>query len=419
MIPPLFETKFAGPRSWLSTDGKRDLRIDLLRGYAMLAIIVDHVGGDQSWLYSITGGNEFLASAAEGFIFMSGLVTGIVYAGAAARGLGDALLKVLKRARRLYVFTVGLTLGLPLLAGLLNLDWDIPYNDVPLVDWLVSVLTLHRTYFLADVIMVYALLFPGAALALLLIVQGQTRIVLAGSWALWLLWQIWPQYATVPWDIADNAVFNLAPWQVVFFTALVIGVHRRAVLDKLRRVSPALGVAISLPLLILSVVFFHFRYQVIGALLPDHNADAVLEFVFGKSDLRAGRLLEFAIIAFFAFSAVTLLWKPLHRAVCWLLLPLGQNSLAAYTIHMVVVAVAAKITEMLFGLAGPTRLETTLTQVCAVALVWLGVRIMPAITSLANLLDVAELGMLGEAKDAVLARIPSVLILPLRRPGSA
>src|SRR5579859_2269688 len=50
----------------------RDLRIDLLRGLAVLAMVIDHIAGP-SKLYLITGGNHFYTSAAEGFIFLSGL----------------------------------------------------------------------------------------------------------------------------------------------------------------------------------------------------------------------------------------------------------------------------------------------------------------------------------------------------------
>src|ERR1700716_3724342 len=56
----------------------RDLRIDFLRGYLVFAMVVDHVRGP-SWLYAVTGGNRFFTSAAEGFIFISGLVAGMVY----------------------------------------------------------------------------------------------------------------------------------------------------------------------------------------------------------------------------------------------------------------------------------------------------------------------------------------------------
>src|SRR5438874_1921460 len=58
--------------------GRRDARLDLLRGFAVFAMVVDHFGG-KSWLTLLTGGNEFLVSAAEGFVFLSGFVMGMVY----------------------------------------------------------------------------------------------------------------------------------------------------------------------------------------------------------------------------------------------------------------------------------------------------------------------------------------------------
>ncbi len=53
-----------------SAESARSLRIDLLRGYCVFAMVVDHVGGP-SILYLLTGGNRFYTSAAEGFIFIS------------------------------------------------------------------------------------------------------------------------------------------------------------------------------------------------------------------------------------------------------------------------------------------------------------------------------------------------------------
>src|SRR5919205_1462897 len=60
--------------------GRRDLQLDLLRGFAVFAMVVDHFGG-RSLLTFLTGGNEFLVSAAEGFVFLSGFVMGMVYGG--------------------------------------------------------------------------------------------------------------------------------------------------------------------------------------------------------------------------------------------------------------------------------------------------------------------------------------------------
>src|SRR5713226_7749088 len=89
---------------------RRDLRLDLLRGFCIFAMVVDHFGGD-SWLYAITGGNRFYVSAAEGFIFISGLIMGQAYRHKRDRsGLPAAMGEALLRARTLYVATVALTL---------------------------------------------------------------------------------------------------------------------------------------------------------------------------------------------------------------------------------------------------------------------------------------------------------------------
>src|SRR5260221_12419008 len=88
----------------------RDLRLDLLRGFCIFAMVVDHFGGD-SWLYAITGGNRFYVSAAEGFIFISGFVMGQAYRTKRDRaGLTAAMVEALRLARTLYIATVPLTL---------------------------------------------------------------------------------------------------------------------------------------------------------------------------------------------------------------------------------------------------------------------------------------------------------------------
>src|SRR3954447_17721513 len=80
----------------------RDPRLDLLRGFCVFAMIVDHIGGT-SWLYALTGGNRGPVTAAEGFVFLSGLVLGMVSRRRVMRdGLGSAIRSSLSRAWTLY-----------------------------------------------------------------------------------------------------------------------------------------------------------------------------------------------------------------------------------------------------------------------------------------------------------------------------
>jgi hypothetical protein len=62
-------------------------------------MIADHIGGESSWLYALTGGDRFFVSAPELFVVVSGLTMGIVYGGVLARyGTRAVLSKALGRA---------------------------------------------------------------------------------------------------------------------------------------------------------------------------------------------------------------------------------------------------------------------------------------------------------------------------------
>ena len=73
------ETLFAAliSHAEMSGNATRDLRIDFFRGIALYMIIVDHVPGDP--LSYFTYGRFGFSDAAEIFVFLSGVVCGIVY----------------------------------------------------------------------------------------------------------------------------------------------------------------------------------------------------------------------------------------------------------------------------------------------------------------------------------------------------
>ena len=231
---------------WRYEAGGRDLRLDLLRGFAVSAMVTDHIGGERSWLYAITGGDAFFVSAAEVFVFISGLLVGLIYAGVIARqGLSAALRKGLQRAWSLYLLAVTLTLTFMALSAQLGLSWGSKVAATTWPDLIISVLTLHRTFYLTDILLLYTLLVLAAVPVLILLTHGHTFSVLAGSWGLWALWQLAPQHVQLPWSIADNSVFNFPAWQVLFVTAMAIGYHRQRLERRLTRIPERLTLAIS------------------------------------------------------------------------------------------------------------------------------------------------------------------------------
>src|SRR6185369_744151 len=151
----------------------RDPRLDLLRGFCVFAMIVDHIGGT-SWLYTITGGNRGPVTAAEGFVFLSGLVLGIVSRQRLLRhGLRASVRSTLARAWTLYRLTVALTLAFVLLtvATDLNLWVDRGLFAAP-TSWsslVVSIALVHFTWHGTNILALYTLLLAVAPVALFLL----------------------------------------------------------------------------------------------------------------------------------------------------------------------------------------------------------------------------------------------------------
>lgn len=363
---------------WRYAGGKRDVRLDFLRGFAAFAMIVDHVSGTRSWLYFITGGDAFYASAAEAFVFISGLVLGIVYRDIIARhGIGAALSKSLKRAWTLYALTVFLTLSFAAFSSLLNLPWALHLRGRDAIGFVVGAFTLHQTFHLADVLLMYTFLLLGAGPLLTLLARGQMRWVLAGSWGLWLVWQIWPAQAQIPWAIAGNEVFKLAAWQSVFVTAVVIGYYRRALEQRLAWL-PVEAVLVAAALLVAAAAVLYFH--LLGS---PYGPNPLAAQLFGKPDLRVGRLIVFAGVFSFAFALTTVFWQPIRALLGWLLLPLGHHALGAYAMHIFVVGLLWRLASQILGDNRSATLNS-LIELTGVGIVWGAIVLWPAVGSVAD-----------------------------------
>jgi hypothetical protein len=354
-------------------EGKRDIRLDLLRGYAIFAMVCDHVA-NISWITPFTGANRFVVSAAEGFVFLAGLVLGMVYGGRVQKegwlaGAGG----VLRRAMILYGVTVGLTLLFVALFRFtelrLWLDRSYGLGLTDPVELLVGTLTLRYTYHGTDILWMYTVLIAAAPLLLLALWYGLTLPVLVGSWAIWLAFQFYPSQPVIPWVATNVNYFPVSAWQVLFVTGLVMGYHNqaiRSVLGRLPERQALAAFAIGLGWLIVVQ-----RAQDTGRLaswpLIGWMAGEGYLLLFEKTSLPIGRLVAFAIVAGFAYSLATVLWVPLRRLLGWLLLPLGTSSLRAYGTHLLVIVLVYNI-DALAELYDRSRTANTVLQVVAVGL---------------------------------------------------
>lgn len=365
---------FAFPRSlhldWAyAVADKRDLRIDLLRGFAVFVMIVDHFGG-ASWLYLITGNNSFFVSGAEAFVFISGLVVGMVYGGIALKqSLRVAQVKALERAWTLYKLTIALTFIFAIVSKFFVLPWADAFRIDNPFTWLLDVVTLHRTFYLADVMLMYTFLMICAAGALWLLVHQRTGVLLALSFAAWLAFQIAPADVNLPWRIEGNGTFNLAAWQLLFFVAMVLGYHRDAVAKQLSQIPRAPYLLLSGLTMVVLVNLYHTNGAFLTALDPNIDVDAAMRFLFLKGALAPGRLIAGLIVFQFAYLAATTLWQPIWALFGWLLMPLGQNALYSYTMHVFIISIA-HITFHFFPTVPTMGTLNTALQLLTILLIW-------------------------------------------------
>jgi hypothetical protein len=206
----------------------RDLRIDLIRGIALLVIFVDHVPNNVLAWYTL---HRFaFIDCADVFMFLSGYVSGLVFTTAFLRdGFAACCRKAVRRCSQLYLAHVlisGISFGV--LYAYLRVGLALPgeqqlYTFASHPFWTVVHLALleHMPYLLC--ILPVFVLFVGAAP---LLAWGMTRrklVVFLVPTALYLAAQVFSAFnlywypGHIPWG------FNVFAWQLVFVIGFIFG----------------------------------------------------------------------------------------------------------------------------------------------------------------------------------------------------
>lgn len=353
---------------------KRDLRLDFLRGFAVLMMVVDHFGGS-SWLYLITGGNTFFTSGAEAFVFISGLVTGLVYGAIALKeGLKAAQIKALRRALTLYKLNLVLTV----LFAAFSLHFELPWAKDVQIDnplrFVLDVIMLRQTMYLTDIPLLNSFLMLLTPVALWLLYKKRTCWLVAGSGMLWMAFHLFTNQMQFPWPIAGNTTFHLAAWQLLFFLAMAVGYHCTRLTEKLNQI-PRRPYFVLAGVLLIGLVQFHASNgTMLSQIIPDVDKTDWMTTFFQKSTLAPGRLIASFIVFQFAYLAATLFWKPLSTNLGWIFVPLGQNSLYCYSMHVIVIGLYfALIPHLPINIPAMGTLNTGL-QLLVMFLIWSMIR---------------------------------------------
>lgn len=210
---------------------KRMIALDMLRGYALVCIMVDHI--PNSVLRNTTLGNFAVFDAAELFVLLSGFLVGLVWQTVEAKqGRKAAQWRFTRRAFEVWRALVigGVILAL-LSAGLLALGmkhtaiWNqyaVWVIDNPL-GYLGTLATMWLQPNLLDVLAVYVILIASAPVLVPILLRWPVVFGLASV----ITWWFAPELnKMIPNHSNDGLLFDPFGWQMLFYTGAAMALFR-------------------------------------------------------------------------------------------------------------------------------------------------------------------------------------------------
>jgi hypothetical protein len=217
----LRRTDFVGMSGQVAQNGvsSREPRVDVLRGFALLCIFVDHIPGDD--LNTLTPRNFGFSDAAELFVMLAGFASMTAYGRSFDRdGARAGLRRIAQRCLRLYVFQIGLLLATLMIVW----SWTTHFRLTPLdlapmlaggVPSIVRGLLLQAQPSNLNILPLYIVL-----LAIFPILYAGMRVspvlALSTSGLLWIATNLDPNLNFIDPVDGNHWFFNPFAWQFLF-----------------------------------------------------------------------------------------------------------------------------------------------------------------------------------------------------------
>ncbi len=215
--------------------------LDMLRGYALVCIMLDHM--PIGVLRNVTLSNFAVFDAAELFVLLSGFLVGMVWVKVEARhGRWTAQKRFLKRAVQVWL---ALIIGAVLLALFSSLLFALHMNHTAVwfqysrwifehpIGYLATVGLMWMQPNLMDVLALYVLLIATAPVTVPFLLRYPLA-ALTVSAAIWFFAE--PLNALVPNQRpVPGLLFNPFGWQLLFFVGVAMGAFRSQIMPVLLR----------------------------------------------------------------------------------------------------------------------------------------------------------------------------------------
>jgi hypothetical protein len=299
----------------------RILALDYLRGFFIVVIIVDHLWRWPNLFQFASGRGELWASAAEGFVIISGLLVGYV------RGyknrqqpLKQVSGKLVRRGLTLYVWMIITTLALVGASWLLNFRGSMAYIPIPHFAWqqlITDTLSLTYVHSLTHFLYLYAIFLILSPAAIWLMRQGRAWAVIVASALAWWLGIL----LEVEW----------LQWQILFFVPSVAGFYLDSLFTRYYRLQLPIRRTIRYGTIALTVITVGIAMAVAFSYPPGEYESTL----FGRDPVTFATILTSFAWFIGLLSLFQLLLPQIEKWLGWLLGTFGGRSLTAYILHTI------------------------------------------------------------------------------------
>lgn len=370
-----------------SVPGRRDLRIDMLRGIALVMMIVAHTEV-MSLLNILTWERFGLTTGAEGFVIMAGFMLGMLN----RQRLHKEVMLTLgwslwRRAGKIYLVNIVIILSMLLLS---QIPWLNTFEVTHFVDrysgnrwalfpttpqiketWFNIILYLQIGPHQTQILGLYVFLLLASPLFLSLLNAGRVGILLLLSLCGYVSYQLWPLRLTVA---QFEFAFPLLAWQLIYILGMCCGWYKDELMS-LARTGPGRAVMTVMVCYALAMMFIaqnHTNPFMPPALLihviPPADFNWIYHHLAGKNSLGPLRVLNDFCLILSVYLVLTFCWQPLNRAFGWFLIPLGQHSLYTFILHVYFVMAVSQLVH--FDLWQQAWVRNTLVHLAILGALW-------------------------------------------------
>jgi hypothetical protein len=364
----------AGTRGSSNGLGRLEV-LDGLRGYFLVFMLLNHLSFQYGYyLVKINHGELGFVQDAPGFVFLSGLLIGMVYTKRmVSKGFGAAAEVIWKRAFELFCYSTACILTVLAIAHFFpaaEQAWDwwlgkLVGGDATFVAAAVA-LVYQPAYM--DILPQYIVYLLAAPPLLWLCLRGHWHWVLIASALLWLTVQVglYLPLANGANDLLGafheglviHSHFNMLAWQAIFMTAMVLGLLTvQGTIDWRRFFDPSrtgLFAASAMTVLFFMVLRLSWTWE----MLPKETVQHIEPYV-NRTEFGPIYLINFVALAhmigWLIVAGPQSVRRPIRlagRGLNWLfrlrfLRLLGRHSLQVYAYHVVLVYLLALLDRQL------------------------------------------------------------------------